>query len=445
MTCDRLLALPRLRSRSLLMLVVVPAAALYSQAADSARHGVPQIRPLGPILARSTEPLEAVSQVREVSGGRVVVHDNRGRRVALFDSALNYIKPIVDTTASTGRAYGSRMGGLIAARGDTSYFADPASVSLLVIDGAGRIARTIAAPSPSAVTIMVGGPFGTPGTDRMGRLVYRTPIDARPMQRGGSLAAWVQSFPDSSLIVRTDLRSRKIDTIATFRIPRMTGCCVRDPVSGGQTLATFINPIPWTDDWALLADGSVAVVRGQEYRVEIYAPDGSVIRGPKLPFEWEHLSDADKQSIVDSTKAAVKQLRPDLLWSTDPGSTALAKREVPSRDAAGLVVAVLPDYNASPIETRSLLGFVGPGELPDYRPAFGQGAARGDVDGNLWIRTTKNVNGGSVYDVVSNIGELIDRILVPHGRVIVGFGAGGIVYMGVLDGAIARIERARVR
>jgi hypothetical protein len=34
---------------------------------------------------------------------------------------------------------------------------------------------------------------------------------------------------------------------------------------------------------------------------------------------------------------------------------------------------------------------------------------------------------------------------VPPGRVIAGFGAGGVVYMGVFDGAIARIERARAR
>jgi hypothetical protein len=30
-------------------------------------------------------------------------------------------------------------------------------------------------------------------------------------------------------------------------------------------------------------------------------------------------------------------------------------------------------------------------------------------------------------------------------RVIAGFGPGGVVYMGVLDGTIARLERARVR
>ncbi len=32
--------------------------------------------------------------------------------------------------------------------------------------------------------------------------------------------------------------------------------------------------------------------------------------------------------------------------------------------------------------------FISPSELPDYRPAFAQGAAQADLDGNLWIRTS---------------------------------------------------------
>ena len=88
--------------------------------------------------------------------------------------------------------------------------------------------------------------------------------------------------------------------------------------------------------------------------------------------------------------------------------------------------------------------FVSPNELADYRPAFRQGAARGDAAGNLWIRTTKVLNGGAIYDVVSTEGVLIDRIHVPSGRVIAGFGPGGAVYLGVVDGNITRLERARV-
>ena len=86
---------------------------------------------------------------------------------------------------------------------------------------------------------------------------------------------------------------------------------------------------------------------------------------------------------------------------------------------------------------------VAPSELPDYAPPFTVGAARGDMDGNVWVRTSNVVNGGSVYDVINGRGELVDRILVPTGRVIAGFGVGGVVYMGVRDGEGVRLEQAR--
>jgi hypothetical protein len=95
--------------------------------------------------------------------------------------------------------------------------------------------------------------------------------------------------------------------------------------------------------------------------------------------------------------------------------------------------------------TMPPLQFVTPSDMPDYRPAFRTGAARGDADGNLWIRTSEMAGGGAVYDVINGKGVLVDRVQVPPGRVIAGFGRGGVVYMGVEDGNIARLERARVR
>ena len=70
---------------------------------------------------------------------------------------------------------------------------------------------------------------------------------------------------------------------------------------------------------------------------------------------------------------------------------------------------------------------------------------RSDLDGHLWVRTAIVVNGGSVYDVISDKGVLVDRVQVPPRRVIAGFGRGGIVYMGVRDGAGTRLEQARWR
>jgi hypothetical protein len=69
---------------------------------------------------------------------------------------------------------------------------------------------------------------------------------------------------------------------------------------------------------------------------------------------------------------------------------------------------------------------------------------RADNDGNLWVRTTQPSDAGPIYDVVNGKGELVDRVKLPFGRVISGFGP-GVVYMGVQDEKGARLEMARIK
>lgn len=84
-------------------------------------------------------------------------------------------------------------------------------------------------------------------------------------------------------------------------------------------------------------------------------------------------------------------------------------------------------------------------ELPDYKPAFAPGSTRADAEGNLWIRTSQNVNAVPVYNVINRKGELIDRVQLPKNRVLAGFGPDGIVYLAVREGTTARLEKARVK
>jgi hypothetical protein len=402
------------------------------------------------------------------------VHDNAGRRVLLYDSTFTKFTVVADTTSATGNAYGSRLGGLIAARGDTTLFVDPQSISMLVIDGSGKIVKTMAAPQPNQVNALIGGPNGTPGVDPMGRLVYRAqlqPIFAAGRGAPGAGPAGFQmpQLPESSLVMRVDLKTRKVDTVASFRIPKITMNMTRDENTGSVRMSSTVNPIPWTDDWALLSDGTVAIVRGQDYRVDLVGLDGKMTTGTKLAYEWQRLSDEDKMKIIDSTRTVMEkqraaQLSKMIATTGDPkgagggGSTSGSGVEAKVAGAAeSNRQRVLPDGGGMQIMiggpggrgdagnfTMPPMEFVSIDQMPDYRPAFRQGAARGDADGNLWIRTSQVVNGGTVYNVISNKGELKERILIPPGRVVAGFGPGGVVYMGVVDGDITHLERARV-
>src|ERR1035437_10126251 len=106
------------------------------------------------------------------------------------------------------------------------------------------------------------------------------------------------------MVVRFDLSARTVDTVAKFAIPTlMQHMSVSE--DHWVTAIRIVNPLPWTDDWALLADGAVAIVHGPEYRVDYYDASGKMTSSTKLPFDWQKLSDADKGAIVDSTRAAI--------------------------------------------------------------------------------------------------------------------------------------------
>ena len=93
------------------------------------------------------------------------------------------------------------------------------------------------------------------------------------------------------------------------------------------------------------------------------------------------------------------------------------------------------------------INMVNADSLPDYRPAFTAGSARGDLDGNLWVRTTSPVgNAGPIYFVINKKGEVIDRVQLPESRVLAGFGKNGDVYLSVRDAeGNVRVERAKIR
>ena len=462
---------------------VVAAALLVLTASGALGQKLPPVRQLSPATAATSEQLRAVSAVRHLSDGRLVVNDIIGRRVLLFDSNLKNFTVIADTTSATGAAYGPRAGGLISYRGDSTLFVDPASLSMLVIDGNGKIARVMSVPRANDASFLIGGPFGTPGFDAQGRLVYRAPprIEfAGRGPRGGAAAAPGGSrdaftppvIPDSAPLVRVDLATRKVDTLAFFKTPQIRMNVTRE-TDGGIRVMPTVNPLPVIDDWGILPDGTVALIRGRDYHIDWITAEKGITSSAKIPFEWERLSDEGKVAYIDSTRKAFDEARArgDLsgMFGGAFGGAPMIRTQVgtggpppaaggpgsPAPGATGGGGTVTTRENTT-VTTATGAGnpfggqlpqvtFVDPSELPDYKPPFVGGATRVDAEGNLWIRTTQNLNGRPVYNVVNRQGELIDRVQLPAGRVIAGFGAGGVIYFAFREGDIARLEKGRIR
>ena len=432
-----------------LFITLAAATALASAAslAGAQAQQRPPVRPLGPVVATSGETFGNIAGIRALPGGRLLVNDVTGRRVVMLDKALAHSMNVADSTSATGTAYSGRFGGLLAYRGDSTLFVDPQSLSMLVIDPSGKIARVMSVPRSEEASALAGGAMGAAAFDGMG-LVYRASNRIHRMAGMGGVRQAPPEQPDTAAIVRVNLATRVLDTVTFVKVPKMNLQITQDD-QGRMTVRSEINPLPTVDEWVVLPDGSIAIVRGRDYRVDWVNADGSRTSSPKLPFEWQRLSDEDKVAFIDSVKAARERLMAAQGSASAGGATAQGGEPPPG--SGNVVMSMRMSGPGGAVTStgggRAQVEFVPASELPDHRPPFFAGAVRADTEGNLWIRTTATgtVQGGSVYDVVNRRGELVDRVQVPAGRTIVGFGPDGAVYLTARNGARTTLERATVR
>ena len=442
--------------RTTTVAVSIIAIALASSLAGAQQR--PAIRQLGAVVAKSTEPLGGVNTIRQLPGGRVLVNDPQKRRVLLFDPSLGTFTVVADSTSATANAYSGRMGGLIAYKADSTIFVDPQSLSMLVLDGNGKVARVMSVPrSQDAMMLAVGGA----AFDAAGRLVYRGPPNFRPPPIGPNGPTAAPDIPDSTAVVRIDLTTRKLDTVTFIRTPKIKMDMNRDD-NGGFRMTTQINPLPVVDDWAVLSDGSIAIVRGKDYHVDFVNAEGATTSAAKIPFEWQRLTDDDKVAFLDSLKAARARLganaptigfggaggglgggAPQMVIIGGPGGGGGERGGAGGAGGPGNIRIAGPGGAGGNVQ----LNFVPASELPDYKPPFFAGSLRADTEGNLWIRTipTKAITGGPVYDVINRKGELVDRVQIPENRTIVGFGPEGAVYLAARNDTTVYLEKAKLR
>ncbi|HEY4131900.1 MAG TPA: hypothetical protein VGM50_14870 [Gemmatimonadaceae bacterium] len=399
----------------------------------------------------STQPaFTFVAAVRQLPGGQLLVNDVVKRQLTLVDPSFAKLALVADSAAGSANSYGTRAGGLIPYVGDSTLFVDPADLSMFVIDPHGAIARVASVPRSQDAALIGNNTVGSPGIDASGRLVYR----GGAVRNFGGIAAMAKGGtipdpPDTAALVRVDMATRKLDTAAFYKIPRVKMNVQQ--TEHGITASSEINPMPTVDDWSVLSDGTIAVARGQDYHVDFIDNDGTLRSGAKVPFDWQKLTDEDKVAVLDSAKTAFERARASatsngngqVVMGPPGGGGGVAGAVVMMRvegGAGGGAPRVMSNDGAGGMPA---VQFVSANDLPDYRPAFSQGATRADLDGNLWIRTsaTRNGSAGFIYDVVDRSGKLVDRIQIPAGRQIVGFGKGGVVYMAARDERGSWLER----
>lgn len=392
------------------------------------------LRRLGPIVSTDSGMITTAMGVRLLPDGRALVNDFSRRRLFILDSTMKSITVVAGEGAPS--PYWPNGGAIFPYVGDSTVFVDQATQTLTVIDPAGRIVRAIALPRAQDITLLMGGAaVGPPhGFDPMGRLVYMVTRRGpnTPVRSFDSGVVKIEVRSDSNFIVRADLNTRRVDTVAhvasAFSKVYMTG------VGGGQVNGgSATNPLLTRDEWALLPDGTIAIVRTSDYHVDWIAPDNAKSSSPKMPFDWRRVTDEDKQRMLDSARRAYEVRK------------AAAPPQPPQRpvmDGGRVMYTSPPPSNVPPLFLPVELS-----EMPDYYPPIRPGSVKADRDGNLWIIPTTSVLAGDglVYDVINREGKLIERVRIPAGRTIVAFGKGGLIYLvSQYASGVQRLERARV-
>ena len=372
----RLLSIPALVS------TVIVAAPVAAQA---------PLKTLSKADVEYAEPFTNVTGIRELRDGRVIAVDAREKTVQLIDLKAGTATKIGREGSGPGEyALPAR---LLALPGDTSAVYDPLNRRYLLIGPDGKVGAFASYETQDA----------TPG--RMRISIPRT-IDAR-----GRLYSVGPNFninptgpsssSDSAPILRLDRVTKKTDTVAFIHTPAAT--ITTSGGGGSQNVSVRAgggNPFAATDEWAVMPDGRVAVLRVKDYHIDWYAPNGQKTSGSAIAYEKIKVTDEDKKQFRERA-ASGAGMAITMTQRVGPGGTTTGAN-------AGVPANVqLPE----------------PTDWPDVKPAFTANAAVGAPNGQAWVLRTRSAKDKiPTYDVFDASGKVVSRVALPANTRLVGFG-----------------------
>jgi hypothetical protein len=348
------------------------------------------------------EPFSCISGLRELSDGRIVVTDVREKTVQLIDLKKGTSTKI--GREGQGPGEWSTPQGLFAVPGDTTLMWDPQNQRFLTILPNGTVGKEMKVDlgGGSRGSLMTAFPRGV---DAMGRLYYQ-----------GSSFIFTDGGPptsaDSAPILRFDRRTAKVDTVTFLQLPKSN---VQTSGSTGNVSIRVTGPNPFAPQrlWTVAPDGRIALVHPEPYHVEWLSPSKSRTVGPEISYERLRLTEADK--------APVQAPNCGVTISLGGG------------DAGG----------AGGGQVRSTVSAVGGGgasgapprtDYPEFKPPFASrfGGPIVTPEGDLWVARSRGPNDPPIYDVIDARGHVKERVQLPRGTRISGFGK-GTIYLNRMD------------
>ncbi|MGD2122438.1 MAG: hypothetical protein PVJ76_11870 [Gemmatimonadota bacterium] len=368
--------------------------------------GIPNIAfaqvSLGQPTAVFPEDFGAIQTVRELPDGRVLVADPLSK--ALY---------AVDMDEGTRSVIGREGEGPEEYRQPDAVWPLPGDSTLLVDLGNGRI--VVLGPNLEfgpTMPITVGD-FrpGQPlilaipqGVDGAGNLYAR--------KMGGGMGG--APMPDSAEILRIDRDTRTTEVAATFKIRDMT-----QTTSGGaneQNVA--ITPIPLSpeDAWGVASDGSVILARAGDYHLERVGADGSVHKGPAIPFDPVPIGTDEKEEYVAEL----------------------------GRSGGGIgigVEVVNGEMSMTFARGAGTARQINQYTWPEVKPPIHSGRLPVDPSGRAWVRRHVRAGEPSTYDVFDEAGNRVVTVLLDPGKRVIGFGANAVYVVSYDEFDLNYLER----
>lgn len=398
--------MPRRRPRSLHDAAALAAIATLLAAPSLAAQRV-NVYKLGKPIAELAEPFSGAADVRELTDGRLVVLDAKDNLLHFVDAGLRSVRQV--GREGSGPTEYRRVTQILPRSGDSTLAYDIMNARFLVINPAGVASGTLSLRDISGGLPV--GPMAVRGYDAAGRLFYQgMKISMGP--NGPALS-------DTSVILRLDPKQKKIDTLGSVRIGspgmKMSG----EPQKGTGALRLSIPAYPIVDEWGLLPDGRVVVVRGADYRMDFIAAPGTVTtRGP-VPYDRVRVTEKDKEKMREQQKRMQEEIS----------------------KAAASAAASMPNAGKGRARMPSM-AVDEPTEWPEFKPAFGQSALKVAPDGELWVaRHRAAADEGQLFDVFTSAGVLRLRVELPRKTALVGFGARHLYVVRIDDDELQYLQR----
>lgn len=331
------------------------------------------------ITSEFGEPFSAMNGLIELTDGRLLVSDRREQAVRLVDLA----KERLQDAARSGKGpleYNS-PGGFYRMRNGEIRMIDQTLRRYLVFSAQGRPLRTEPFAEVSSGVRMSNAGGDPHELDETGAEVVRP-----TMNMGREVAS------DSGWVIRR--YGTSVDSLMKLRLPESV------TNSAGGARVTAIKRFSPADGMATAADGRIAVVRAEPYRVEWWRGGQRLAQGPVIPYDALKVTDADRAE-AEKARAQVSM----------PGGI-----RVMQSDGKG---------GQKPVDVGSL---VPPMQMAETKPAFDPMQLRIDTRGRVWVRRYTAPGADHVYDIFEGEGRRVDRVQLPQDSALAGFGK-GVVYV----------------